>query len=352
MTHDLLALVEVVGFLVAIMVLAHLCADEGLFEAVGHRVGRLARGSAPRALGLAVAVAALVTVTLSLDATVVLLTPVLLAASTASTRRASAYATVRLANSASTLLPVSNLTNLLAWSATGLTFVGFTARMLPVWAVTVALEYLVVRWWCRVDLRRPAARDEADVRVPRLPAVVVLAVLVALALEVEPWIAAGTGAVVLAVHALAGRRTSVGHLVRAANLPFAAAVVVWAWVVLLVGETAVGDAIGALLPRGSSWPALVATALVAMLLAAAVNNLPATLLLLPAATAAGTDTVLAVLVGVNVGANLAFTSSLANVLWWRSGGSSATSLRDFHRLGVLTTPVLVVLATTVLWLTT
>ena len=64
-------------------------------------------------------IAAVITAVLSLDATVVLLTPVVLA----TVRRLRtpvnpyAYATAHLANAASLLLPVSNLTNLLAFTA-------------------------------------------------------------------------------------------------------------------------------------------------------------------------------------------------------------------------------------------
>ena len=58
---------------------------------------------------------------------------------------------------------------------------------------------------------------------------------------------------------------------------------------------------------------------------------------------------LVLLVGVNVGANLAVIGSLANILWRQSGGRSVSSLREFHLLGFCTTPVIVVLCTTVLW---
>ena len=61
------------------------------------------------------AVAALTTAALSLDATIVLLTPVILTTATllGARPRPAIYASSHLANSASTLLPVSNLTNLL-----------------------------------------------------------------------------------------------------------------------------------------------------------------------------------------------------------------------------------------------
>src|SRR6185312_7306097 len=111
-----------------------------------------------------------------LDATVVLLTPIVLA--TATRMRVpslpSAYAAGHLANSASLLLPVSNLTNLLAFAATGLTFMHFTGLMLAPWLVAVAVEWLVLRWLFRRSLARPAAEPVSEVPpLPRLALAVV-----------------------------------------------------------------------------------------------------------------------------------------------------------------------------------
>ena len=116
-----------VGFLAALLVLAEGCRREGLFAAIGSLLAVRARGSAHRLLALVFAVAAVVTVVLSLDATVVLLTPIVFV--TASQLRTSprphVFACAHLANSASLLLPVSNLTNLLAFHASGLSFTRF-----------------------------------------------------------------------------------------------------------------------------------------------------------------------------------------------------------------------------------
>ena len=76
----------------------------------------------------------------------------------------------------------------------------------------------------------------------------------------------------------------------------------------------------ALVPLCRTAPAcsalLGATALAAVL-ANLLNNVPALLVLLPAAAAAGPPTVLAVLIGVNCGPNLTYTGSLATLLWRR-----------------------------------
>ena len=58
-----------------------------------------------------------------------------------------------MANSASLLLPVSNLTNLLALPHLDLTFGGFALRMAPVLAVVLLVEYVGLRL---LSPRRPA----------------------------------------------------------------------------------------------------------------------------------------------------------------------------------------------------
>jgi arsenical pump membrane protein len=343
-THDLGSLVEVVGFLVAMTVLARACADEGLFMAWGGAVARASRD--PRRLSLAAGLlAAGVTVVLTLDATVVLLTPVLIAAGLA---RRGSLLSVRLANSASTLLPISNLTNLLAVGATGWAFLEFARVMLPVWVVAVVAEIALVTWWCRRD-PAPVQPTGPATATPLVPAGIVIAVLAGLASGQEPWVVAAAGAILAGGHAIATRATTWRDLAVAANLPLAVLVIVWGWVVTWAATTPAGDWVTALLPQGTGWSALVGTALVAMVVANVVNNLPATLLLLPAAAATGPVGVAALLIGVNVGANLTAVGSLASLLWRGSGGRDTVGWGEFHRLGLLTTPLLVVLCATVLW---
>lgn len=68
----------VVGFLAAVLVLAHFCDVEGLFQACGAWLARRSAGSPGRLLTGVFGLASAITAVLSLDATVVLLTPVVL----------------------------------------------------------------------------------------------------------------------------------------------------------------------------------------------------------------------------------------------------------------------------------
>ncbi len=351
-------LLPVVAFLGAVLVLAKMCDDEGLFEAAGAAMARGRVGSR-RLLGQVFAIAAIITAALSLDATVVLLTPVVL--TTVRRLRAPvrphAYATAHLANAASLLLPVSNLTNLLAFNATKLSFIKFTALMTLPWLAAVGTVYVVFRVFFRRDLEVPP-RPQEDEPAPRTPvfALVVVALtlagfVVAEAVDVAPAWAALAGAVVLAVRNLASRRSSAVEIVRAVNVPFLVFVLALAVVVQAVMRNGVAERMGALIPSGSGLLALLGYATVAAVLANIANNLPATLVMVPLVAPAGPAAVLAVLIGVNIGPNLTYVGSLSNLLW-RSvlrRYDVEASVGEYTRLGMFTVPTSLVTAVLALW---
>jgi len=107
----------VLGFVVAITVVAELSQSAGVFGAAADAAARAAHGRVWVLWLLVVLLATMSTVVLSLDTTAVLLTPVVLATARrlALPTTGLALATVWLSNTASLLLPVSNLTNLLSW---------------------------------------------------------------------------------------------------------------------------------------------------------------------------------------------------------------------------------------------
>ena len=349
------------GFLAAILVLARLCAAEGLFEAAGAWMARASRGSAQRLLALVFVVASAATAALSLDSTVVLLTPIVFATATALALRPRphVFASVHLANSASLLLPVSNLSNLLAFGAAGVSFTHFAALMAVPWAAAIAVEWLVLRRVFAADLAgRGLVADWHAPVVPRFPATVLVATLAALAassaLSVNPAWLAGAGAGVLAARALARRLATVRELVAAVDVPFLAFVLSLALLVAAANRHGLASFSASLVPGGRSLGALLGVAAVSALLANLVNNLPAILILLPAVAVAGAGPgpVLAALVGVNIGPNLTYTGSLATLLWRRTlrRHGAEPDMREFLRLGVLTVPLGLAAATVALWL--
>jgi arsenical pump membrane protein len=351
-------LLPVVGFLAAVLVLARLCDDEGLFRAAGAAMARPGSGNQRRLFAMVFVIAAATTAILSLDATVVLLTPVVLA--TASTLRVPArphaFATAHLANSASLLLPVSNLTNLLAFGAAGLSFIHFTAVMTLPWLAAVGVEFVLLRGFFAGELSVEPTRDTVagDVKVPVF-ALVVLALTLAgfgvtSLLGLSPALAALAGAIVLGVHGLARGRSTVAGIANALDVPFLAFVLCLGVVVAAVMLNGLDGAMRDVLPAGHTLPALLGIAGVAALLSNVVNNLPAVLVLLPLVTASGPAAVLAVLIGVNVGPNLTYVGSLANLLW-RSvvRRDIRAGFVEFTRIGLLTTPLTLAVAVLGLW---
>jgi len=353
------SLAPTVAFLAALLLIAEGCRRDGLFDAIGALMARGAAGSPLRLLAFVFAVAAGVTAVLSLDATVVLLTPVVFA--TAARMRTSArphvYACSHLANSASLLLPVSNLTNLLAFHASGLTFAHFGALMAFPTLAVIAVEWAVIRRFFAVDLERPRQPVPAPVRpsLPRLSLITLTLTLTGFALSsvlgVAPVWFAVAGAVAISTPALAARATSATILARAVEPGFLIFVLGLAVIVQAASDNGLAAAVRDLLPAGTSLPDLLAIAAISAVLANLVNNLPATLIVVPVAVTGGDGAVLAALIGVNVGPNLTYVGSLATLLWRRVLHAEDTdvSLREFVTLGALTVPTGLIAATVVLW---
>ena len=349
-------LAPTVLFLAGILAFGHLCAEEGVFDFLGALTGRASGGRPRRLLVLTVLLAAAVTTVLTLDATVVLLTPVVLrTVNRLGVRgRPHLYACISLANAGSLLLPVSNLTNLLAFDRSGLSFGRFTGLMLLPFLAVCLLEWVALRVFFRDDL--PATGTE-DLEVPAPPryalgvlAVTVVGFVVTSAVDVPPAWAALGGVLLLAVPRIARRRTTPLQVVAEANLGFCAFVLALGVVVDAVTRNGLGRWLGDLLPAaGDDLATLLVLAAVSAVLANLVNNIPATLVML-SLVAGHPAAVLAVLLGVNIGPNLTYIGSLATLLWRRLlPEDERPRAVQFHLLGVLSVPVVLVVATTLLW---
>ncbi|WP_036571769.1 SLC13 family permease [Nocardioides sp. URHA0032] len=348
----------VVLFLVTILVVADVCARAGLFAAVAARIRHASSGRPVRLFTGVFLLAAVVTSALSLDATVVLLTPVVVAAAAAAGTSVwpGSHACLRMANSASLLLPVSNLTNLLAMPHLDLTFAGFAVVMAPVLLAVLVVEYVVLRLLFRRELATPGepADHGPDPALEPVPLVVVALMLAGFAvgspLGVDPcWISAAAAVALVAWARHRGLVTpsQAGH---AAHPAFAVFVLCLGIVVAALSTGFLGDLVADLVPGGTSYADLLAIAVLATVLANLLTNLSATLLLVPLVAPLGDTAVLAALLGLNIGSGLTYTGSLANLLWRRTlvRLDIRPSLGRLHRVSLVATPLSLLAAVTML----
>ncbi len=225
------------------------------------------------------------------------------------------------------------------------------------WLIALATLYVIFRWFFAADLRVQPNPEELG-PAPRPPVFVLVVVgltlagfAVAQSVGVAPAWVALCGAAVLAVRSLRRGHTSVVEILRSLNVSFLVFVLALGVVVQAVMLNGMDHAMSAVLPSGSGLPALLAIAALAAVLANVVNNLPATLVLLPLVASSGPVAILAVLIGVNIGPNLTYVGSLSNLLWRRvlRDHDVDAGVGEYTRLGLCTVPPALVLAVLALW---
>jgi arsenical pump membrane protein len=292
-----------------LLLIGFVAAGDGVFAWAGSRIAAFRGGPAVLFTGL-LGLVALVTATLNLDTSVVFLTPLLLEAARCRglDERPFLYGTVLMSNSASLLLPGSNLTNLLVLAGSPVSGGDYALRMLLPWIATVGVTWLVVWAAYRRFLRRNGRSQHQSVRMRgRLGAVaIVIAVGLVLLLRnpAVPVLGLGVG---VAAWCLVGRRIEARRLLGAMNPVTLAALFAGA---VLLGTLARSWGLPAtLMSSANAWQstALGASAAVAL------NNLPAALLLSSSPPAHP----LFLLLGLDLGPNLAVTGALSAVLWMR-----------------------------------
>jgi arsenical pump membrane protein len=303
-----------------LLLIGAVAAADGLFEAIGAWLAHARLGARGLLLALLGLVAA-VTAVLNLDTSVVFLTPVLVHAARRRRldERPFLYGSVFMANAASLLLPGSNLTNLLVLRTDPQGSVAFAARMLPAWIAACAITGAFV-----VLVFRLGDSDRADAETPPFRLGVGAVATLAAAVLVVSLKNAAIPVLVVGLAATALRRLR-PHDVRLLATLFVIAVGLGAGARLWHGPAQFLDSSG-------MW----ATAGVGAIASVLLNNLPAAVLLSAQPTAHPN----ALLLGLDIGPNLAFTGSLSAVLWLqaaRAVGAHA-SLRDYSRLGVVLVP--------------
>jgi len=278
---------------------------------------------------------AAVTALLNLDTAAVFMTPVLIHAARhrGCDARAFVYGALLMANSASLLLPGSNLTNLIVLAHEQGTGRDLAAAMLPAWLFTVAATIAIVAVWFRPSDGAPPAATLPPLRLHTGAAATAAATVLMLALANPALPVLAVGLIAVAVERLRPR------------VPLAVPALLFAIAVAL-GTLArewsgPADLLARLGPAG--------TAVAGALGAVAVNNLPAASLL----SARPPGHPLSLLLGLDIGPNLAVTGSLSSYLWYQACRSAGErpSLARVSLIGGVLVPVTLVGSLAALWAT-
>jgi len=356
---------DVYLFLAGMMLLAELARAEGLFDWLAALATRAARGSAARLFVLIYLVGTAVTILLSNDATAVVLTPAVYAA--ARSARAEPlpllFICAFIANAASFVLPISNPANLVVFGEHVPTLGVWLSRFILPSAISISVTFVALWLTQRRALIAPIA---TQVPLPVLAgggrlaaaAIAATAVILLAANALGRPLGAPTfiAAVVAVSIVLARTRRAIWPLLR--DIHWSILPLVAGLFVLVAGleQTGLLRQMNAVLQGYTHRAAALAAWSAGIAVACAsngLNNLPVALIARYSAANTLTDPGLsnALLIGVDLGPNLAVTGSLATILWLgalRREGQQVSAMM-FLRLGMIVMPpaLLLALASTV-----
>jgi arsenical pump membrane protein len=314
---------------------------DGLFAGAGGGLARLPTG--PRTTFVfALCLVAVVTAVLNLDTSVLFLTPVLLhlARARGFNELPYLYGVVFMSNASSLFLPGANLTNLIVLHNEHVSGATFLSRMwaaaIAAAAVTAALLVFAFRRELGEASHDPELRS-ITLRLSLGAAAVAVSTVLVLALSSPALPVLVVGLVTVALARVPRARLLAAIDVRTIGGLLALAVALGTLGRAWRGPEALVDSL-------NSWQTAAAGALTAI----SVNNLPAAVLLTPDPPAHPR----ALLLGLNLGPNLAVTGGLAALLWLRVARSlgERPSLRRYSKLGLLIAPLSLGAAVAIHWL--
>lgn len=345
---------DVYLFLIGMMLLAEVARKEGLFDWLAAQAVKHSRASAKRLFLIVYIVGTIVTVLLSNDATAVVLTPAVYAATRAAKVEPLPYLFVCafIANAASFVLPISNPANLVVFGKAMPPLATWLRLFLLPSVAAIVTTYLALRLTQRRALDAPVARLDAIAPLTgggKLAASGILltacVLLAASALDRDlglPTFIAGAAVTVLVL--AIGRQSPLPVLrdISWSVLPLVAGLFI---LVEGLNRTGVLPALARVLkqasaeaPQATSWIAGIAVAFASNLL----NNLPMGLIAATTGQAAEAPMLVtaALLIGVDLGPNLSVTGSLATILWLivlRREGEHVGAAQ-FLKLGLIVMP--------------
>nr|WP_249786496.1 MULTISPECIES: arsenic transporter [Bradyrhizobium] len=346
---------DVYLFLIGMMLIAELARLEGLFDYLAALAVEYARGSPQRLFLLIYLVGTLVTVLLSNDATAIVLTPAVYAATRAAGAKPLPYLFVCafIANAASFVLPISNPANLVVFGARMPHLTEWLRLFALPSAASILLTYIVLRLTQHHALKEETiARSVPHPKLGRggkLTAIGIVAIGIVLvtASALDKQLGLPTficGGVTAAIVLLLSRQSPLPVLrgVSWSVLPLVGGLFVMVEALIKTGVIAqlnalLHQAVAQSVPQ-AAWSVGIATALADNI----ANNLPVGLV--AGSVAAGdhlpVPVVSAILIGVDLGPNLSVTGSLATILWLVALRREKIEVGawPFLKLGLLVTP--------------
>ncbi len=355
---------NVLIFLLGMMIVTGIAEHAGVFDALAERAARVAHGSGHILLLSVFLLGTVITALLSLDVTIIVLTPIVYSVVTRIGIDPLPYlvACAFVANTGSLFLPMSNLTNILMYDLLHLSFAHFAIVMfLPNIAalfVNVAIFMILFRKRIPQTFTLPdlnAERHRPGFLVASVALATVLAALFVFGVIGWPLaIPAIIGASALGIIALARKIVSIRRVNEAIAWPLFPFVLAMFVVIRAVEHAWIGQ-IGHL-PTNADFRTLAAMAFGTSVGANIVNNIPMAIamisLLRSVTTPARESLAFATLIGANIGPSILTIGSLATMLWFaivRQRGVTMNAL-TYTKIGLITTPPMVAAATVVLWI--
>lgn len=346
---------DVYLFLIGMMLIAELARLEGLFDYLAALAVEYAGGSPQRLFLLIYLVGTVVTVLLSNDATAIVLTPAVYAATRAAGAKPLPYLFVCafIANAASFVLPISNPANLVVFGARMPHLTEWLRLFALPSAASILLTYVVLRLTQHHALKEETiARSVPHPKLGRggkLTAVGIVAIGIVLvtasALDKQLGLPTFVCGVVTAALVLLLSRQSPLPVLRGVSwsvLPLVGGLFVMVEALIKTGvigqlSALLHQVVAQSIPK-AAWSVGIATAIATNV----ANNLPVGLV---AGSVAASDhlpapVVSAILIGVDLGPNLSVTGSLATILWLVALRREKIEVGawPFLKLGMLVTP--------------
>lgn len=360
---------DVLAFLLALMLLSALLDASGFFEWAAIQSARLANGNGHALFRNIFLLGALITAFLSLDTTAIILTPIVLAFVSRLKLRPKPFliACTFVANTASLLLPISNLTNLLFQSRFHFSFGAFALHMLLPQIVAVVVNYAVLRWLFRKDLAdfSPETLPDPASVVPdpvffRGAVAVLGGVLVGYfvgsMMRIPPYLIALAGCAVLLLLGLWRRRIEVKRLLHGISWPLFPFVIGLFVVVRGVENLGLAPLAAHGLARVGPTPLsqILVTGFGSAVGTNVVNNIPMALLAISVLGRghASLPALYGAILGCNIGPNLTIVGSLATMLVLSSARQRGEDVKgsDFFKIGLVATPLILLATCLALWL--